>query len=107
MNASLLIGTVIALWLVSLAACIVAFRWSRFSLRLHFIVPMALSFLALGCSYLGLRFLAFSASKSVNGQVQWSLNSKYFFLATLGLGALALLRTVWKNWRPPSEPREV
>ncbi|MCC7375676.1 MAG: hypothetical protein IT581_13545 [Verrucomicrobiales bacterium] len=107
MDASLMIGPVIALWLVSFVASIAAVLWSRFSTRLLLIAPMALSFLALGASYFGLRFLTFSASQTVNGQVQWSLNSKSFFLTTLVLGALALARTVWKNWRPVIEPRGI
>lgn len=100
MNASLLIGSVITLWLLSLSAAIAAFFLNLRPTRFSWLAPMALSFLALGTSYFGLRFLSFSASQSVNGQVQWSLNSKYFFLTTLALGALSLLQTLWTHRRP-------
>lgn len=78
-------------WLASLAVCVIAFFTKRF------IVSLLLCLAALAVGYYGLTRFHFYGSKTVNGEVQWSFNSKWFFIATLVLAALTLVCTIWKH----------
>ena len=104
MTFQFLIGTIAALWLASLAACILAWRFSFVPNR--FAASIILSVAALAIGYLGLTRFHVSASRTVNGQTQWSFNSRWFFIATIVLGALTLAFTIWKHRRttPPPVP---
>jgi len=95
-----LIGVVAALWLAVIAACAFAIRWSFLAHRRRFWPALILSSLALVIAYLGLTRLGMAASNTVNGRVQWSFNSKWFFIASLVLSLSALACTLWKRWRP-------
>jgi hypothetical protein len=92
-----LIGTVMGLWLLSVIACIVSFRWAIFSLPRRFWPAVALSAFALIGGYLGMTHFRVVASRTVNGRVQWKFDSKYFFITTMVLAALALAVTVWRQ----------
>jgi hypothetical protein len=92
MTFQLFIGIVAALWLSSLVACALAWRWS--------FAGTANRLAALAIGYLGLTHFHVTASKTVNGETQWSFNSRYFFIATLVLGALTLAYTLWKHRKP-------
>ena len=93
MTFQLLIAIAAAVWLASIAACVIAAFIKRFS------ISLILCFAALACGYLGLTHFQVSASKTVNGHVVWSFNSRWFFIATLVLAALTLAYTVWKQRR--------
>jgi hypothetical protein len=97
MTFQLLIGIVAALWLASIVACALAWRWSFAGVANRFIASVILSLAALIMGFLGLTHFQIKASKTVNGQTQWSFNSKWFFIATLILAALTLAYTVWKH----------
>jgi hypothetical protein len=47
---------------------------------------------------LGLARFHFTASQTTNGRVDWSINSKWFFLASLLLGVASLIWSLWK-WK--------
>jgi hypothetical protein len=79
------------LWLASLAACAIAFFARRF------LTSLILCLTALAFGYLGLTHYQLKASKTVNGQLVWSLNSHWFFVATVILALLALAYTVWRH----------
>lgn len=79
------------LWLASLVACAIAFFARRF------LTSLILCLTALAFGYLGLTHYQLKASKTVNGQLVWSLNSHWFFVATVVLSLLALAFTVWKH----------
>jgi heme/copper-type cytochrome/quinol oxidase subunit 2 len=98
MTFQLLIALAALIWLASLAACAIAI----FAKRLW--ISAILSLLALAIGYLGLTHFQVNASKTVNGQVQWSFNSRWFFIATVVLAAFALAYAIWKHRRTP--PRE-
>jgi heme/copper-type cytochrome/quinol oxidase subunit 2 len=85
--------TAALIWLASLAACLIAFFAKRFLTSLI----LCLSALAIG--YLGLTHCQVNASKTVNGQLVWSLNSRWFFVATILLALLTLAYTIWKHRR--------
>jgi hypothetical protein len=95
MTFQLLIEIAAALWLASLAACVLAWRWSS----KRFGVSIVLCLAALATGYLGLTRFQVTASKTVNGHTQWSFNSRWFFITTLALGALTLAYTIWKHQR--------
>lgn len=99
MTFQILIGTFAALWVASVVACALAFRWSRRSAPRRFWAAVVLSAAAVFIGYYGLTHFKFAASKTVNGHTQWSINSKWFFIATLILATLTLAYTVWKQWR--------
>src|SRR4051812_21057502 len=100
MTFQLLIGIVAALWVSSLIACALAWRWSFAGPANRFVASISLSLAALAIGYLGLTRFHLTASKTVNGETQWSFNSRYFFIATLVLGALTLAYTLWKHRKP-------
>jgi len=102
MTFQLLIGIIAALWLASLAACVLAWRFSFVANR--FVASIILSVTALAMGYLGLTRFHVSASRTVNGETQWSFNSRWFFIATLVLGALTLAFTIWKHRRTAHPP---
>jgi hypothetical protein len=91
MTFQLFIAIAAIFWLVSLVVCVIAFFTKRF------IISVLLSIAALAIGYYGLTRFHFSASQTVNGKVQWSINSKYFFIATLILAALTIACTFWKH----------
>jgi hypothetical protein len=92
-----LMVTVMGLWLLSIIACVVSFRWAIFSLPRRFWPGVVLSALALLMGCFGMTHFRVMASRTVNGQVQWKFDSKYFFVATLILAVLTLAFTVWRQ----------
>jgi hypothetical protein len=98
MTFQLLLAIAAALWLASLALSAVAVFAKRFS------TSLILSVCGLVIGYLGLSRVRISASKTVNGQVQWSFDSKWFFIATVVLAALALGYTLWKKLKKNGAP---
>jgi len=93
MSFQLLIIAAAIFWLASLSICVIALFTKRF------VIALILSLTALAIGYLGLTRFHASASQTVNGVVQWSINSRWFFIATLVLAALTLANTFWKNRR--------
>ncbi len=95
---TVLLAVVGVIWLFSCAAGLAAIRWSAFSGTRRFRAAFISSCLAIVSAWLGLSSLQVSASKTVNGQVQWSFNSKWFFIGALVLAFGSLMLTAW-NWR--------
>ena len=93
MGFQLILAIAALVWLASLAACAIA----AFAKQLW--ISVILSVVALAIGYLGLTRFQVNASKTVNGQVQWSFNSHWFFVATLVLAGLTLVYTIWKHRR--------
>lgn len=91
MTFQLLVAIAALIWLASLAACAIA----TFTKRLW--LSVILSLIALVIGYLGITHFHITASKTVNGQVQWSFNSQWFFVATIVLSALTLAYSIWKH----------
>jgi len=96
---SYLIAMTAAVWLATLAASLLALRWSFAPARRHFGLAVALSIGAVLGSYWGLTRLHLAASETVNGRVQWRIDSNWFFIASLVLAALVLARVLWKEWK--------
>src|SRR6478609_1790969 len=92
-----LVGTVMCLWLLSIVACIISIRWALFSLPRRFWPGVVLSVLALIGGYLGMTHFRVMASRSVNGQVQWKFDSRYFFIVTMILAAITLGIMLWRQ----------
>ena len=97
MNLQFLIGLIATLWLVSIVACMVAWRWSFIGRANRFWASIILSASALIVGYLGLTHFRINGSKTVNGRVIWSFDSRWFFIATLILAAATLAYTIWKH----------
>jgi hypothetical protein len=91
-----LAGAVMCLWLLSIVACIISFRWALYSLPRRLWPGVLLSAFALIGGFLGIHFRVI-ASRTVNSHVQWKFDSKYFFVATVVLAALTLAFTVWRQ----------
>jgi hypothetical protein len=99
MTLQILIGAVVVLWLTGIAASLCAFGWGCLAVRRRFWLAVILSVVALVISYLGLTHFSFAYSRTVNGKVISSLSSKWFFMTSLLLGALALAGAVLKKWK--------
>ena len=104
------VGVVAAFWLLSFAAALFALRWNLVLGRSRFRAALVSSCVAVAIAYLGLTRVHLSASKTVNGQTQWSLNSKWFFLVSLLLGVGSLGVTLWnlrkRSTHPTNQPLE-
>jgi hypothetical protein len=95
MTFNVLVGIAAVLWLLSVVACVLALRWS--SIPRRFWAAIILSGVALIIGYLGITRFHVVASETVNGQLRWRFDSKWFFIATLVLGAITLGYTLWKR----------
>lgn len=106
MSIHIFYAVIAALWLFSFAAGLLALRWSVVPGHRRFRGALISSCLAIAVSNLGLARLHFTASQTTNGRVDWSINSKWFFLASLVFGAVSLILSLW-NWKKgniPSSP---
>ncbi|MGV3662396.1 MAG: hypothetical protein ACO1TE_19590 [Prosthecobacter sp.] len=101
MTFHVLIGVAAAFWLVGMGACGFAFRWSWLSVPRRFWAAVILSVTALVLGCLGLTRFHVVASKTVNGQIQWRFDSRWFFIATVLFATLTLAYTLWKQRRSP------
>jgi hypothetical protein len=106
MTFNLLIGVIAILWLASIAAGLCAFGWGFLAARRRFWLAVVLSLVALLISYLGLTHFSFAYSTTVNGVETSSISSKWFFMASLLLGALALACAMWRKWKSPGAAYE-
>jgi len=97
MTFQILIAVAVALWLITVAAGLLALRWGFLTAHRRFRGGIILSVLAILCSYLGMTRLRLTSSETVNGHVRWSIDSQWFFMASLVLGAVALALTLWKK----------
>ena len=98
MTLSMLIVLASAAWLLSCGASVLALYWNMTAGSLRLRAAFISSCIALLVGYWGMGRIQLSASKTVNGQVEWSINSRWFFLGALALGAASLASTLW-NWR--------
>lgn len=85
------------LWLLSVAAGLLAFRFGISSRAQPLWAALSWCLLALTLSYFGLTRFHATASRSVNGSLQWRIDSRWFFIASLILGAAALTLTLWNR----------
>lgn len=93
MGFQIILLTAAIIWLASIGACIIAWFVKRFW------ISLTLSLFALATGYLGLTHYQVNASKTVNGQLVWSFNSRWFFITTVVLAFLTLAYTIWKHRR--------
>jgi hypothetical protein len=92
------------LWLFSLAACSVALLCCCFPGRQRFWLAIALSVVAILIGYLGTTHFHVNYSRTVNNS-HWSIDSRWFFIVPVVLGALSLTLAIWRRVRRmPSEP---
>ena len=85
------------LWFFSFVACAVAFRWSWLAAPRRFMPAILLAMVSLIVGYLGMTHFSFAASKTENGHMLWSVNSKWFYITTLIMAGGTLLYTIWKR----------
>src|SRR5262245_44860843 len=92
------IVVVAMLWLSLITACLFVFRWSCASISRHFWRAAIVSVLAIAISYWGLIHVSVTWSETLNGQTRWRIDSRWFFMASLGLAISALVFTLIKRW---------
>ncbi len=85
------------IWAVSCAAAGVALYGALGKGNFNFKRTFIFAVVALAIAAYGFGHFQLSASETVNGVVRWSINSKWFFLAALGLSGTALAATFWKR----------
>jgi len=86
------------LGLFSVAACAVAFLCCCFPGRRRYWLAIVLSGLAILISYLGATRFHVAYSRTVNNS-HWSIDSRWFFIVPLVLGASALALAIWRQSR--------
>src|SRR6185503_18949211 len=89
----LILAVIAAGWAFSVIASLCAFRWGAWPIPGRLWAAISLAVFALVISYLGLTRFNVSYSKTVNGS-HWGIQSKWFFLVPLLLGALALVLVI-------------
>lgn len=92
------------LWAVSCAASALALGWNLSRRPLRFKRAFVFSAVGLAIAIFGFMNIHITASETVNDVVRWSINSKWFFLVALALGALSLGMTLWKRARTADAP---
>ena len=96
MTFSTLIALASAVWLLSCGASLLALYWNRVAGSRRLRAAFISSCVALVLGYGGLSRIQLNASRTVNGQVEWSINSHWFFLGALVLGAASLALNLWR-----------
>jgi len=96
MTFGILVAIACIVWVLSCALSLLAVYWNTGAQRLR--GAFITSIMGLLIAYAGFSRIQLNASKTVNNVVVWSLNSRWFFIAALVLGAGALGLTAW-NWR--------
>jgi hypothetical protein len=81
-----------------------ALYWSIRAASLRWRPALILSVIGLLIGYLGWSRIHLNASKTVNGDLVWSINSEWFFLGAMVLGACSLALALWKCKKPISRP---
>ena len=99
MSLYLIFGIPAGLWLASLAACGLAFRWSHRSIDRRFLPAVILSVLAIAIGCLGLKRFHIYSTSTFNGHEYRSFDSNWLFISSLILGALTLAYALWKRKR--------
>jgi len=99
MTFGLLITLATGLWLVSCGASVLALYWDRRAGARRWRAALVACGVGLLVGYGGWSRIQISASQTVNGQLRWSINSSWFFLGALVLGAIALMVTLWTWWK--------
>jgi hypothetical protein len=84
-------------WLLSLGASSLALCWSLAPAKRRMAASLISSLLGLAVAWFGYSKVQVSASKTVNGVLQWSINSKWFFLAAMILAAASVGLALWKR----------
>jgi hypothetical protein len=97
MSFKVFIAAIVMYWLLTIALGVGGVMWS-FSLR-GFWPVLLLSVLGVLSSYLGLERIRITSSQTVNGHLQYSIDSRWFFMTSLGLSIVALGHALWVRWR--------
>ena len=93
------LGIFAGFWLISMAFCVLAIRWSLFAARGRILPAAILSLSALTIACLGSTHFYLTWTAWANGQLQYHYDTRWFFIAPLVLGSFALVCTVWKKVR--------
>src|SRR6476646_7537405 len=97
-NFYILLAAIAGAWLFSLVSGAIAFRWSLRPVPGRFWAVIALALFTLFIGYLGLTRFNVSYSRTTNGS-HWGIQSKWFFILTLILGALSVAFGIWNRKR--------
>ena len=97
MSFNVFIAALVTGWVLTIAAGVLVFVWS-FSRR-HFWPGLVLAVLAVLGSYFALTHIHITSSQTTNGHLVYSLDSRWFFMASLGLNMLALAHALWLRWQ--------
>jgi hypothetical protein len=88
------------LWLLSLAASFVAIWFGCLASSRRFKCALGFSVASLAIALAGLNLFHFSFTKTTNGSTL-ALDSKWFFLAAIGLALFALVLAFWTRQESP------
>jgi hypothetical protein len=96
-----------ALWTASIATAALALFWHRHTAA-YPQRALVYSVVSTALAVFGLVNIHVTASQTVNGQVRWAINSKWFFLVALAFGCFSLARALKTNLvdQPGAKPSE-
>ena len=96
-------ATAATVWLLGVAACVLALAWSFASPRRYSRGAVALALLGAVIAYLGLTRISLNWSETVNGQVRWHIDTKWFFSGLLVAALATLAFALWQTlkYNPP------
>jgi protein-S-isoprenylcysteine O-methyltransferase Ste14 len=101
MTFNTLVALVAAVWLFSCGASLLAMYWNPAARAQRRGAALVSCCVAILTAYLGPSRLHLSASKTVNGRLEWSVDSRWFFIVALALGGAALALSLWAWWQAP------
>ena len=101
MTFNTLVALVAAVWLFSCGASLLAMYWNFVARAQRRKAALFSCCVAILTAYLGLSRVHLSASKTVNGRLEWSVDSRWLFIAALALGGAALALSLWAWWQAP------
>jgi hypothetical protein len=88
-----------SLWLIGMAACLAAFRWSVTSIERRFGPAVLLLVAASGITYLGLTRIWVDWLETIAGRIQCRLDTRWAFALLLILSSATLGWTLWRRWQ--------
>jgi len=91
-----------ALWLCLIAACVFVFCWSCTSAGRYFWRATIVAILAVAISYWAITHVRVTWSGTLDGRPWWRIDSRWFFMLSLGLAISALVFTLFRRWRLPN-----
>jgi len=95
----------VMIWVAGCAACFQSFQLARQRHRTRYVTAIVFAAAAVGAGLLGISRFRVNYSQTVNGQMRWHIDSRWFFAALLAIATAALVHAVWRKVNAPPSSR--